>query len=232
MTHADTLTRATASLGADNTPLAPLTDARAHRAELRREHKTLSRALPSLNEIEQTLRRSAGETAQSGLAEYGPAILSRLANPARRRYEPVLPNGLSPWMLACMADVDAAVETVMAVVRKVAPEAGVPSAERVARLAAIDVEIAELDAAEEAFIDRAQAAGITIAHSPETIRRRENEARLRALDEAKTADALARHKAIDDTYERRSILVNMDAPSRVGQSGYLANGKLNAGDPR
>jgi hypothetical protein len=67
-------------------------------------------------------------------------------------------------------------------------EAGTPRKDRPALLERLARELAELEAAEEAFVDQMCSSGITVAHRPEVVQRRASEARAAELKAQKEKD--------------------------------------------
>ena len=92
-------------------------------------------------------------------------------------------------------------------------EAGLPAAERPARLEQVARELAELQALEEQCVDQANEDGVRIDHRPEVSQRRETERRQREAAEASAADRRQREAAIDAGHATRV--------SRVTRSSYL-----------
>jgi hypothetical protein len=84
--------------------------------------------------------------------------------------------------------------------------AGPPARERPAAVARLSKELADLEAAEESAIDEAAQAGVQIAHRPEVVKRRLEEAGRKDRQEKWTAGARERQSAIDQRpATRRSV---------------------------
>ena len=136
-----------------------------------------------------------------------------------------LPWSLSapvPWAALCAADPAFAEKLLGGLVKKVAYESGPPSSERPKLIARLTAELAELEAAEEAFVDDACAAGVTIAHRPETIQRRESEAERRKLEESSATYRANREASL------AAAKAAAEGTPRVGRSHYLETGRLDS----
>jgi hypothetical protein len=106
---------------------------------------------------------------------------------------------LLTWEARCALDPKWAVTQLKTLIRRVQVQTGLPESERPIVLEAIDREIADLEATEAEMVDEANAAGLVIAHRPEVIQRRAQEARQRELD-----DARRQHQAgLQQEQERR-----------------------------
>jgi len=82
-------------------------------------------------------------------------------------------------------------------------EAGPSSADRPSVVAQLKAELAELEATEEHAVDEASAVGVTIAHRPEVIERRQGEARARQLADEATRAQREREAAVNTQHAQR-----------------------------
>ena len=143
-------------------------------------------------------------TGQIALGEYGAGRVR-------------LPPGLDEDLVGFLCAVDEALMVrLLSELPNVIPfEAGPPSPERPALIERLEQELANLERTEEAAIDAAAEAGVAIAHRPEVLQRRQNEARARELEERALADRRRRQAALDAEAADRG--------GRAGRSQYLAS---------
>lgn len=101
----------------------------------------------------------------------------------------------------CARDPEGAAEQLLALYAAVATPnaAGLPLADRPARIAALQAEIDAAERAEEALVDSAIAAGVPLEHRPEVLTRRA-EAEQRARDDAAAA---ARQDKVAPAYQQQ-----------------------------
>jgi len=179
--------------------------------DLRAELKQVRTAPLTMAEIEDRAREVVEREGQRAVREIGPALLRSdrgLASPLSARVElPGRPghpgSDLMSWPALCAADPERAVAHLMALVRRVELTPGLPAAIRDARVQELTAQIAEIEQAEEKFVDDANKLGLGIAHRPDVVQRRSDEARARQLAEEGLNDRKARQAALDQAYERR-----------------------------
>lgn len=116
---------------------------------------------------------------------------------------PWIPAAPLTWGVACLFLGPQLKSKFAELARTVEYMAGPPAADRAAVVAKLEGELAELEGQEEQLIDEALAAGVTIAHRPEVVERRERERRRRESSERTDADRVARESAVDARHEPR-----------------------------
>ncbi len=200
-----------------------ITEMRERIKALRREINALRYAPVPAAEIHERAREAVAARGARWLEEHGRGLFGTAEN----RWRPLgtyaaeghhkLPRGIETDLFGfmCAANPDHALQLLDGLVAATPFEAGPPSDERPALIARLERELAELEAAEEAAIDEACAAGVTIAHRADVVQRRATEANKREMDE----------RAADDR-RRRQDLLDRDAAERahVGRSEYLTGG--------
>jgi hypothetical protein len=156
----------------------------------RAEVQHLETVLPPAGELITNAERLIDQAGQEWAKGYGHGLLLKLAgrmsvqelsgHVSTQPLRPELPFSVVepvPFGAACFfraADWKAAFA---AAIRTLPFEAGPPTAERPALLERLRAELVELEGAEEKLVDELNANGITVAHRPEVIGRRDREAR-------------------------------------------------------
>lgn len=178
--------------------------------QLRREIDQRERALLELrdlgvprDELRERMRAYVAETGAAYLDEHGRAFVSAVDNgptDAELRGTPRIPvagHQPLPWGAVCAGMPDLAVQILTGLQNQVPYAEGLPGAERPARIAQLEAELAELKRTHEAFVDEAAAAGVSIPHRLEVQQRREAAARRTRDDAAAIAERDRRQQAID-----------------------------------
>lgn len=192
------------------------------RARIMEARRALNRAqdlLLPLEEIEDRIRQHIQLIGDLWLRDH-PSLVLQLGHPRERR-DPLGPTATLEWGAVCAGSPDLAFEIQRGLVGRMPYTAGAPAAERPALIAKLEQELAALEATDEALVDRARLAGVTIEHRPEVVERRETERRQRELEDARGAALRDRQAAVDARYG--------SSEPRVGHSEYLADHR---GDPR
>lgn len=182
------------------------------------EHATQA-PLPPAEVKAERIPALVAERGAAWLREHGPALLAAgtyahraLASPGADGYIE-LPN-LSDWFgITCAADPARATALLSALIDRVGYEPGPASQDRPALITRLSRELADLEAAEEAAVDQAAAAGVKIEHRADVRQRREREARQRELDARRLADQSARQAALDARHQQER--------GRGGRSRYI-----------
>jgi len=125
---------------------------------------------------------------------------------------PWLPGTAVDWGWLCVFHGDTVKARFATLARTVEYTSGPPAAERPARLAQIETELAQLGAHEEALIDEAAVAGVKIEHRAAVIRRR--------ADEQAQRDRTARVAAEENRPAREAEVDRRHGP-RVARSAYI-----------
>jgi hypothetical protein len=168
----------------------------------REEHERARTALWPKAEMIATAERLVDEEGQRWGKDYRYAFLQRLAG---RLSDVELRGGTTtfpsyaalpfsllepvPFGAECYFRPAAWKEAFRADITNADYEPGTPRADRPALLERLARELAELEAAEEAFVDKMAASGIVTPHRPEVQARRASEARAAVLAEQKRKDA-------------------------------------------
>lgn len=176
--------------------------------------------LPIAEVVRDVIPRVVAEAGAFWLQDRGNALLAgnfALAAPSvtGSRQLPWAITDPLPWGAFCVAFPDQAAQLLEGLLRAVPYEEGLPSAERPALIERLTRELAELEAAEERFVDEAAEAGVVIEHRPEVITRRQNEAR-RLEREARDAAVRQEREA--------AINARQSAPTPPVRSEYLHRG--------
>ncbi len=136
---------------------------------------------------------------------------------------------LTSWDALCASDPEQAqarLEKLCAsVLERFSP--GPRAADRPATTARLEAELAELEAGEEAAIDAALEAGVTITHRPEVRQRRAR--RAEAAENARQAveNREARQRALDESHALRTVGPNGEPLGpRSTRSAYIERGGL------
>jgi hypothetical protein len=116
---------------------------------------------------------------------------------------PWTPNAEMTWGFACLFLGAELKRRFAELVKSVPYEAGPAEADRLGVIERLTRELAAADAREEALIDEAAAAGVVIAHRPEVVERRTQEARRRELAERAEADRKEREAALNRRHTER-----------------------------
>lgn len=193
-------------LNVNNTAVETLAQMRNGILEHRRTHQRIRAAHRPMAEVRRNARAEVAEVAEFFRQGYGQTLL----HGERALTQPSVTNNFRlpwnlreplPWGLLCWADPDLAERLLVTAIGKLYAqdgiEEGLPEADRARELLRLERELQEAEAAEEAAVDDAIAAGIGIAHRPEVVARRESEEQLRRRDEAAKRHAREREAAIN-----------------------------------
>jgi hypothetical protein len=163
----------------------------------REELRRVQTAFPPKNEVKEIRCREIRETAAAYSAEDPIRFVRAIQFTPRRAIE---------WRELCALAGPVVEEAVCDAIDRAEYVPGPPAAERPGMIARLERELAELEGAEERAIDEAAAAGVSIAHRPEVITRRQREAGDRASLEKWQAGVRERQVAVDQrAATRRSV---------------------------
>jgi hypothetical protein len=123
----------------------------------------------------------------------------------------------------CAGNPTVARETLRALMRRLEFTPGPPAADRGRMLAALEARRRELEAREEELVEAVNTDGLTFAHRPEVLQRREQEARRRELEEKSVADRQRRQAEVDARHseEGRDASPNLVGQIAADRAAYL-----------
>jgi hypothetical protein len=179
-------------------------------------------------DVERRAREEVRIAGERFMDEIGVHVARRVAGPdpahGNRRSVPWTALEPPAWGFACVTDPQAAVAALLRVYELgLTAEAGLPASERPAARQRLEAEIAALEAAEEQAVDAAAAAGLTVEHRPEVLRRRKVEEDQRQREAAQREAAERRQRDLDEREAaERKAAERKALPSKGGPSAYLA----------
>jgi hypothetical protein len=158
-----------------------------------------------LDEVERRLRDQVRRTGEDFLIGIRSQILhdDRSIVAPTLRGDATVPRDVMSWPALCAADPEAAFARLFTIVRKLNYEPGPTSSERPAAIANLAELLQRIEREEEVFVDAANAHGLTIAHRPEVLQRRDNEQRAQQLQAERIANREAREAALNARTRRR-----------------------------
>lgn len=185
-----------------------ITDQRRRIDEHRKRIGALESSAVSREELEQRVGATVRGHGEYWMQEYGISLLHSERSPVRATVPnnfQFMPdeNRLMSFGAFCASDPQGAAGLVLALYERAGYQPGPTASARAAELARLRKDLAELESTEERAIDDAIAAGVTIAHRPDVIARRQNEERQRQLDQERSRAQQQRQAAVNQAHERR-----------------------------